>query len=138
MKGWSNSTTLLSYITITLSVSIIVASLWAIMMTVCSFMHVLITFYIKLSVYKSMFAVASSNTNIFEFFIMVLAKHSSYFYPTEKVLLLFPNKVWSPWLKEQIYSFSYTYERTSKIFSSDSSLKGSRFSLIVPSNKNGV
>ena len=65
LKGWSYSTISPYDKTNTLSLSIMVANLWAILITVDPLILFLTIDCIKLSVYKSTLAVASSNTNIF-------------------------------------------------------------------------
>ena len=71
-----------------LSASMMVASRWATMITVQSWNRSLSILWMKLSVSKSTFAVASSRTKIFVFLIMALARQTSYFWPAEKRLLL--------------------------------------------------
>ena len=68
------------------SASITVANLWAIIITVESLKLDLNFYYIRLSVSKSTFAVASSRTNIFVLSNIALARQINYFYPTEKRL----------------------------------------------------
>ena len=88
LNGWSYSMPCPLFITRILSESIIVANLCAIIRTVQWSKFYLSFCYIKLSVSKSILAVASSNTMILFFYNIALAKQSNYFYPVEKILLL--------------------------------------------------
>ena len=83
-------------------------------------------------------AVASSNTRILVSLRIALPRHRSCFWPTEKRLLLSETLVSSLSTILSMYSKRLTSLSTFQIWSSELSLNGSTFSLIVPYSKNGV
>lgn len=69
-----------------LSASMIVAKRWAMIKTVQPPKSSFNLVWIRLSVSKSMLAVASSKTKILVFLTIALPRHTSYFCPTENRL----------------------------------------------------
>ena len=102
LNGWSYSTPVPLAITSILSASITVASLWAMIRTVAEWLSMnysRILDWMKLSVCKSTFAVASSRTNILVLRSIALAKQISCFCPTENSEVLSVTVVKRPYLR---------------------------------------
>ena len=137
LKGWSNSTPSPFYITRIRSASMTVANRWAMISTV-EFEKLCFSFcWITLSVSRSTLAVASSSTKILVYLKIALAKQINYFWPTENKLLLSETTVSSFSFMMSMWSNIPTSFKTFQIISSFFSLKGSRFSRILPCRRKG-
>mmetsp|Transcript_8580 Transcript_8580/g.14774 ORF Transcript_8580/g.14774 Transcript_8580/m.14774 type:complete len:275 (-) Transcript_8580:974-1798(-) len=135
--GESNSATLPASITRMRSDSMIVSSRCAIVRIVDRANSSLITFWIMLSVSKSMAAVASSRHRMRELFRMALARQNNCLCPREKLAPESSTIVsnWSGSLAMLSFRWAFSSDRHSS--SSDFSPKGSRFDLTVPLNMTG-
>ena len=92
----------------------------------------------KLSVFRSTFAVASSRTSILVRSSMARARQMSYFWPTDKRLLFSVMSVRRPFFSSfSTISSSFTSLRIYHISSSLFCLKGSKLSRRVPYNRKG-
>ena len=112
LSGWSNSSQCPEFMTRIRSASMTVASLCAMMSTVRLWKLSLSFCWIRLSVSKSTFAVASSRTSILVSSKMARARQRSYFWPTENKLLLSETTVSNLLANLSICSNSLTSLRT--------------------------
>ncbi len=85
----------------------------------------------------STLAVASSNTKIFEFLNIVLARQINWVSPTLKTELANVISSYNYFSSFNTFSSNYTYFKANQIYSSVNSLTGSILVLIVPLKING-
>ena len=132
LYGWSNSTARPYCMTKIRSASMIVAKRWAMIRTVQPPNSSFSLVWIKLSVSRSILAVASSRTKILVFLIIARPRHTSCFCPTENRLFDSEQYVFMPSSRVEILSKSEMSFVIYSISLSLTSLNGSRFSRIVP------